>query len=77
MTEDTDMEYLAAAQRLLKKRDAENARLRAELFKIQCQQLRVATATDMTRLAMREAAMDTRNEIIKVLAGEQSQEPKS
>lgn len=44
------------------------ARLRAALFKIQCEQLRIASATDMTRSAMREAAMDTRNEIIKLLA---------
>lgn len=51
---------------------AEIERLRAALFKIQCEQLRIATATDMTRPAMREAAMDTRNEIIKVLAVEQS-----
>lgn len=49
-------------------------RLRAALFKIQCEQLRIATATDMTRPAMREAAMDTRNEIIKVLAVEQSKD---
>jgi hypothetical protein len=43
-------------------------RLRAALFKIQTEQLRIASATDMTRPAMREAAMETRNEIIEILA---------
>lgn len=47
---------------------ADRDRLRAALFEIQCQQLRIASATDMTRPAMREAAMETRNEIIAVLA---------
>lgn len=46
----------------------EIVRLRVFLFKIQCEQLRIASATDMTRPAMREAAMETRNEIIQVLA---------
>lgn len=43
-------------------------RLRAALFKIQTEQLRIASATDMTRPAMREAALETRNEIIEILA---------
>jgi hypothetical protein len=49
----------------------EYERLRAKLFKIQCEQLRVATSTSMTRSAMREGAMDTRNEIIAILGGDQ------
>lgn len=47
---------------------AEVVRLRTALFKIQCEQLAIACATDMTRPAMREAAMETRNEIIAILA---------
>lgn len=54
----------------------EIARLRAALFKIQCDQLRIASATDMTRGAMREAAMETRNEIIAVLGNQQGQDTK-
>lgn len=51
-------------------RDAadEIERLRAALFKIQTQQLNIASNTDMTRLMFREAAMDTRDAIIKILA---------
>ena len=48
--------------------EVEIERLRAALFKIQTEQLRIASSTDMTRLAMREAAMETRNEIIQILA---------
>lgn len=47
--------------------DAEIVRLRAALFKIQTEQLRVATSTDMTRNAMRDGAMETRNEIVEIL----------
>lgn len=50
---------------------AEIERLRAALVKIQGEQLRIASATDMTRPAMREAAMETHNEIAKLLANEQ------
>lgn len=51
---------------------AEITRLRKFLFKIQCEQLRIASATDMTRPAMREAAMETRNEIIEILGTKKS-----
>lgn len=46
---------------------AEVERLRAVLLKIQTEQFRIATATDMTRPAMREAAMRTHDEIDELL----------
>lgn len=44
-----------------------DAKLVAILLKIQTEQLRIAKATDMTRPAMREAAMRTHNEIAELL----------
>ena len=46
---------------------AEIERLRALLCKISREQLRIASLTDMTRPAMREAAMDTHNEVVAAL----------
>lgn len=59
--------YEQAWHEMIDGRDAEIGRLVTALFKIQCEQLRIASATDMTRPAMREAAMETRNEIIEIL----------
>ena len=48
-------------------RDAEIKRLRKFLVRISGWQDRVAKSTTMTRMAMREGAADTRDEILKFL----------
>lgn len=50
---------------------------RVTLQKIMERQLRIASATDMTRLAMRESAMNTHNEIAALLAAADAASPAS
>ncbi len=50
---------------------AENAKLRASLFQIQCEQLDRATNTDLSARRHRKLAMATRDRIIMILANEQ------